>query len=144
MLVDQLRNFIDNTYLYIVPTQKESPKLCIPWLKSDGRSWQKENNTSSFHVNLQGTWGTQTSRTWRKNVGMCFLVHARKHLDGMPKHCIRKFSIEYDNTGITIGHNFAQYFDFSFYIKRDIHAQNCTCNINHSWKSISIIANYFT
>ena len=37
-LVDQIRNLVDNTYLSIFPTQKERPKLCIPWLKSDGRS----------------------------------------------------------------------------------------------------------
>ena len=95
----------------------------------------------SFHVDLPGT---QTSRTWRKNIGLCFLVHARKRSDGMPKHCIIKFAIEYDITGVTIGRNFAQYIDLSFYIKMDIHAQNRTCNINHSWKSINVIENYFT
>ena len=98
----------------------------------------------SFHVDLQGTQVMQTSRTWRRNVGLRFLVHARKRSDGMPKHCIRKFAMEFDNTGVTIGRNFAQYIGFSFYIKMDIHAQNCTCNINHSWKSINVIANYFT
>ena len=79
----------------------------------------------SFHVDLPGTRGTQTSRTWRKNVGLCFLVHARKRSDG-------------------IGRKFVQYIDLSFYIKMDIRAQNRTCNINHSWKSINVIANYFT
>ena len=98
----------------------------------------------SFHVDLQGTRCTQTSRTWCKNVGLCFVVHARKRSDGMAKHCIRKFAIEYDITGVTIGRNFAQYIFLSFYIKMDIHAPNRTCIINHSWKSINVIANYFT
>ena len=98
----------------------------------------------SFYVDLQWTRGAQTSRTWRKIVGLCFLVHARKRSDGMPKHCIRKFAIEYDITGVTIGRNFAQYIFLTFYIKMDIHAQNRTCIINHSWKSVNVIANYFT
>ena len=99
---------------------------------------------SSFHVDLQETRGTQTSRTWRKNVGLCFLVYAMKCSDGMPKHCIRKFAIEYDITGVTIGRNFVQNTFLSFYIKMDNHAQNRTYIINHSWKSINVIANYFT
>ena len=96
----------------------------------------------SFHADLQGTRGTQTSRTWRKNVGLCFLVHATKRSEG--KHCIRKFVLECDITGVTIGRNFAQHIELSFYVKIDIQAQNHTCNINNSWKSINVIANYFT
>ena len=143
-LVDQIRNFVDNTYLHKFPTKKERPKHCIPWLKSDGSFVTIRKQHISFPVDLYGTRGTQTSRTWRKNVGLCFLVHARKSSDGLPKHCIRKFAIEYDIMGVTIGRNFAQYIFLSFYIKMDIHAPNRTYIINHSWKSINVVANYFT
>ena len=93
----------------------------------------------NIHVDLQGTLGTKTTRTSRKNVGQCFLFHARKHLDGMSKHFIRKFAIK-----IMIRALLSEILICLFFVKMGLHAQNRTCNINHSWKSINVIANHFT
>ena len=136
-LVNQIRNFVYNTYLYI-PHWKGTSKTLHTMIKMWRAFVTIRKQHIRFHVDLQ------TSRTWHKDVGLGFLVHASKRSDGMPEHCIRKFAIEYDITGVTIGRNFAKYIDLSFYIKMDIHAQNRTCNINHSWKSINVIVNYFT
>ena len=51
-------------------------------------------------------------------MGLCFLVYARKHSDGMPKHCIRKFTIMCNITGVTIGRKFTQYIDLSFFLSK--------------------------
>ena len=66
----------------------------------------------NFHVDLERTLG-KLPGPGVKNVGLCFLVYARKHSDGMSKHCIRKFAIMCNITGVTIGRKFAQYIDLS-------------------------------
>ena len=82
----------------------------------------------------------QTSRTWRNNAGLYFLVYARKQSNGMSKHCIRKFAIMCNITGDTIGRKFTQYIDLSgvYFVKKGIHARNRTWNTNYSWKIIKL------
>ena len=111
-------------YIYIyIPHSKGTSKTLHTVVKIWRAFVTIRKQHTSFHVDLQGTRDTQMSRTWRKNGGLCFLIHVRKRSDGMPKHCIRKFAIEYDITGVTIGRNFAQYTFLSFSIKMDINAQ---------------------
>ena len=114
--VDHTKIFVDITHLYIFPGQHKHAKLCIQWFNLVVVRGNKKKKPK-FSCR-SGEDAGQTSRTWRKNVGLCFLVYARKHSDGMCKHCIRKFAIMCNITGVTIGRKFTQYIDLSVFLSK--------------------------
>ena len=103
----------------LFPGQQEHAKLCIQWFNLVGVRGNKKKNPHNFSC-WSGEDAGQTYRTWRKNVELCFLVYARKHSDGMSKHCIRQFAIMCNITGVTIGRKFTQYIDLSFFLSKRV------------------------
>ena len=107
-----------NIYIYILysPVNRNMQNCAY-----NGSIWREfvavRKKTHKFSC-WSGEDAGQTSRTWRKNVGLCFLVYARKHSDGLSKHCIRKFAIMCNITGVTIWRKFTQYIDLSFFCQK--------------------------